>query len=590
MKKPKLITLSILTILTIIPLIAFADAISDARQSALNFGTTYKDSANSAITAQNKSNTPGYTTDNPEQTKYYNGASTDTDAQAKIKSSSEGDLMSKGLVSRPKMTISPSDSFLNSSRVIEGNPDQVVAMLTGTYGECKPITSTQTLTEMRTCDQYTKDCVNPQSMISVSGAGVFLSPTISVMIPRGDSVGSNGMCSPVKHTVTTIKIQDLRAVESLYLSQLRFYSGAVRITVNGTPVYVSNYPNLFTADGSVNCSWDNWSAQYYVLSVFYCGGMMMDCTASPVNYNLTPNINLTPYLAKGDNVIDIAFVDLLGYRGGSAVFSLNYAKNTCGADAMVNECSNVPSDCKFQSSNCLAFSDQNICKFTQNLYACSTATTTTTAQVQCGSNVYCTNGQCTKAEADSDNKDFAKSISYLQALNQMGKDSETSADNVKIFTGTKNSCDKDNISYNNCCKDSGWGQDYLGASCKENEIALMKSQEKKLCHYVGSYCSKKIPIIGTCQTTTKSYCCFGSKISRVINEQGKAQLGISWGSGASPDCRGLTANELQNLKFDTMDLSEIASDIASQTTPPNQSYIEGKVKQTVEGYGKKSSD
>ena len=257
---------------------------------------------------------------------------------------------------------------------------------------------------------------------------------------------------------------------------------------------------------------------------------------------------------------------------------------------MVDTCVNIPSNCSFQSSKCLSFSDENICNYTQNLYNCATTTTTSTANVTCGSNVYCTNGQCTKVEADSDSKDFAKSISYLQALNQMGKDNDASIDNLKIFTGTKNSCDKDSISYNNCCSDSGWGQDYLGASCKDSEIQLMKSQEKKLCHYVGSYCSKKIPIIGTCQTTTKSYCCFGSKISRVINEQGKAQLGIGWGSGESPDCRGLTANELQNLKFDTMDLSEIISDITSSATLPNQSYIEGKVKQTVEAYGKTTSN
>jgi conjugal transfer mating pair stabilization protein TraN len=172
----------------------------------------------------------------------------------------------------------------------------------------------------------------------------------------------------------------------------------------------------------------------------------------------------------------------------------------------------------------------------------------------------------------------------------MGEDNDGSSDNLKIFTGTKNSCDKSFANYNNCCSDSGWGQDYLGASCKDSEIQLMKSQEKKLCHYVGSYCSKKIPLIGTCQTNSKSYCCFGSKISRVINEQGKAQLGIGWGSGESPDCRGLTPAEMEKLQFDKMDLGEISADIASQAIAPNQSYIQDKVKNVVEGYGQKTSN
>ena len=552
MKKLKLIILPIITILTIIPLLAFADAISDARQSALDFGTAYKDSATSAITAQNKSNTPGYTTDNPEQTKYYNGASTDADAQAKIQSSSEGDLMSNGLVNRPKMTISPNDSFLNTGKAIEGNPDEVVAMLTGTYGECKPLTLTKTETELRTCDKYVEpNCTNGSEIVTVSGAETsFNYPTITTSIPYIQG----GSCVQ-RHLYTTIEIKNLASINSLYLTNLG-WDDSVKVTINCSVVYTN-------------------------------GGFGGRSCERSTAFWIAPNIDLKPYLVQGTNTIDL-LVGIGGWGFVSAQYRIDYPKDRICST--VDTCVNIPSNCSFQSSKCLNFSAENICNYTQNLYSCATTTTTATANVTCGSNVYCTNGQCTKVEADSDTKDFVKSVSYLQALNQMGKDSETSADNVKIFTGTKNSCDKDNISYNNCCKDSGWGQDYLGANCKENEIALMKSQEKKLCHYVGSYCSKKVPIIGTCQTTTKSYCCFGSKISRVINEQGKAQLGIGWGSGASPDCRGLTANELQNLQFDTMDLSEITSDIASQATPPNQSYIEGKVKQTVEAYGKTSSN
>lgn len=573
------------------PIFAFADQMQDARQQGLDFGTTYKDSGASVITAQNKATTPGYTTENPDQVKYYNGADTSQDAQKAISTTQQGSLMTS-MASRPQMTIKPNDPFLNSAQAITGNPDQAIAMLTGTYGECKPITSTQTLTEMRTCDQYTKDCVDPQKMVSVSGAGVFSAPLISVVIPKGDSVDINSgiVCSPTKHSVTTVTIQDLRAVSSLYLSQLSFYSGAVRITVNGKQIYVSDYPAIFNYDGSIDCDglWgENSSLNHYLTSTFLCGGMLWDCTASPVNYALTPNINLTSYLIKGDNVIDVAFIDVFGYRGGAATFNLTYAKNSCGADAMVNDCSNVPSNCKFQSSKCLAFSDQNICTFTQNLYACSTTTSTTTTQVNCGSDVYCVNGQCTSTD-DKQNNDFAKSIAYLQSINQAGKDNNGSTSNINFFNGQSNSCEKQITNYNNCCKDSGWGQDYAGASCKENEVRLAEQQAKKLCHYVGSYCSKKIPLIGTCQTTTKSYCCFNSKISRVIVEQGRAQLGIGWGSGESPDCSGLSTNQMQSLQFDKMDLSEISADIASSAVVPDTTALQSKIKQTVEGYGKTS--
>jgi|GEM_PF-6432636 len=57
------------------------------------------------------------------------------------------------------------------------------------------------------------------------------------------------------------------------------------------------------------------------------------------------------------------------------------------------------------------------------------------------------------------------------------------------------------------------------------------------------------------------WCCFPSKLGRIVQEQGRAQLGKSWGSAKHPDCSGFTIEELGLLKFDEMDLSEFLSDI-----------------------------
>ena len=95
--------------------------------------------------------------------------------------------------------------------------------------------------------------------------------------------------------------------------------------------------------------------------------------------------------------------------------------------------------------------------------------------------------------------------------------------------------------------------------------------------------------LGKCLKTKKTYCCFNSKISRVITEQGRAQLGKGWGSAESPDCGGFTTDELSHLQFDKMDLGEIASDIAGSVVVPDKSYLEGKVKKTLEGYGQTSN-
>jgi conjugal transfer mating pair stabilization protein TraN len=114
----------------------------------------------------------------------------------------------------------------------------------------------------------------------------------------------------------------------------------------------------------------------------------------------------------------------------------------------------------------------------------------------------------------------------------------------------------------------------------------MAMQEKKLCHFVGSFCSKKMAILGKCMENKKAYCCFNSKISRVIMQQGKNQLGKEWGSPETPDCKGFTPDELAKLQFDKMDLNEIAIDIEAQVKVPDKNMIESKVKKTVEDYGK----
>ncbi len=269
---------------------------------------------------------------------------------------------------------------------------------------------------------------------------------------------------------------------------------------------------------------------------------------------------------------------------GKSIFKecWKYQENySCKNNVKINNCKNIADNCKLQSSSCLA-EINNVCNHRQNTYYCSSKALKNTNNLLCGKDVYCVNGQCDKKEEKGDSG-FAKSVAYLSAVNEAVKDKNASGE-IKIFTGQGNSCEKDFGGYNNCCKDSGWGQDYANASCSGEETRLIEMQSKKLCHYVGEYCSEKIPLIGKCRKTRKTYCCFNSKISRVIIEQGRAQLGLGWGSAESPDCRGLTPEELQKLKFNEMDLGEISQDIINNTTLPNQTYIQDKVKKSMEKY------
>lgn len=98
-------------------------------------------------------------------------------------------------------------------------------------------------------------------------------------------------------------------------------------------------------------------------------------------------------------------------------------------------------------------------------------------------------------------------------------------------------------------------------SCREDEQLLALKRERHLCHATGSYCSQRLPLLRTCTETTESFCCFNSRLARLLHEQGRAQLGRGWGRPEQPDCAGLTAADLQALDLSRMDLSEFYAEI-----------------------------
>lgn len=112
-------------------------------------------------------------------------------------------------------------------------------------------------------------------------------------------------------------------------------------------------------------------------------------------------------------------------------------------------------------------------------------------------------------------------------------------------------------------------------SCDEEEGKLAMKEGAKLCHTVGTYCSSCIRILGrcvSCITHTTGKCCFNSVLSRIVNEQGRLQVGKGWGSAEAPDCSGFTIAQLQSLDFARMDLTEFYASIVPRM--PNVSAIQ----------------
>ncbi len=86
----------------------------------------------------------------------------------------------------------------------------------------------------------------------------------------------------------------------------------------------------------------------------------------------------------------------------------------------------------------------------------------------------------------------------------------------------------------------------------------------------------------------ESSCCFNSRLARIINEQGRAQLGKGWGSQKHPDCSGFTAAELEKLDFSKIDLSEFIAEIMGSIKLPNldgiSQNIQGVVQDKMQNY------
>lgn len=95
------------------------------------------------------------------------------------------------------------------------------------------------------------------------------------------------------------------------------------------------------------------------------------------------------------------------------------------------------------------------------------------------------------------------------------------------------------------------------ASCEANEQLLAMHRGASLSSYIRTDCTSKV--LGSCVQHTDTYCSFNSVLARLINRQGKVQLGKDLS-----DCHGFTVQELSTLDFARMDLTEFTTTMSQQ--------------------------
>ncbi|ECL8858988.1 type-F conjugative transfer system mating-pair stabilization protein TraN [Salmonella enterica] len=234
--------------------------------------------------------------------------------------------------------------------------------------------------------------------------------------------------------------------------------------------------------------------------------------------------------------------------------------------------------CTLAARQCAFYSDEGTCLHEYATYSCESKTA---GKVMiCGGDVYCLDGECDKAQSGKSN-DFGEAVSQLAALAAAGKDvAALNGVDVRAFTGKATFCRKAVAGFSNCCKDGGWGQDAGLAKCNSEEKALGKAKKDKLTVSVGEFCSKKV--LGVCLQKKRGYCQFDSKLAQIVQQQGRnGQLHISFGGAKHPDCRGITVDELQDIKFDRLDFTNFYEDLMNNQKIPDNGALTEKVKEQI---------
>ncbi|KIE04240.1 hypothetical protein NF27_IP00080 [Candidatus Jidaibacter acanthamoeba] len=239
----------------------------------------------------------------------------------------------------------------------------------------------------------------------------------------------------------------------------------------------------------------------------------------------------------------------------------------CRSDSFVDECGELKERCKELSKECLHYSSNGRCEHYELKYQCSEQVT---KNVDCLATKFCIGGVCETKKRNQFN-DFGYAISHLSILAQMKSNemegckcpegrkecepSEIQPKDCKLFKGDRGICRRVTSQFN-CCSMKGFLRNI--AKCSQKEKDLRKLRIAGRCHHVGSW--KELKGL----KKKESHCCFKSKLARIIQVEGRKQLGIGWGDRKNPDCRALTLEEIQRIDFSRIDFGELFDEIVEK--------------------------
>lgn len=189
-------------------------------------------------------------------------------------------------------------------------------------------------------------------------------------------------------------------------------------------------------------------------------------------------------------------------------------------------------------------------------------------------NVACAEGECDSSMTE-ESDDVNEGITRLGTLSGTADEVtrlQVTTGSANIFKGFYQECETYPLKLRDCCTDEGFLDGII--SCPAELQSLQRAKIEHRVVYLGHYKPHFY------STTRYGFCVFPSKLAGIIQIQGRsAQLGIGFGQVKTPNCRGITPEELARLDFKRLDMGELVAEFSSKKTLPKNEELEtiGKV-------------
>ncbi|MBN9289495.1 MAG: conjugal transfer protein TraN [Gammaproteobacteria bacterium] len=202
--------------------------------------------------------------------------------------------------------------------------------------------------------------------------------------------------------------------------------------------------------------------------------------------------------------------------------------------------------CEQVSSVCKKFHD-NVCAIYEQQYRCPINTVLTVEEAKFDLEGLSQAAPQLKFE---ENQDFGEAISGLSLTDAFVKE-QVAREGItgNFFGGQPSECE---TLPTQCCAQRGIVKKLFGCTEKEEELA--PKVHNGLCHLIEE--TKN----GIWHHKKRHYCCFHSKLGRIVQVGARQQLGLDFGNAEIPNCRALNADEIQNVDWSRVDFSEIIQD------------------------------